>query len=406
MITRLAMRDVRCFPGEARGEVRRITLLVGENSAGKSTFLGCYRALARLSGLRRLDDEDYFDRCPFPLGDFESIARNGASNFGLAVLLRDRPFKRMSLVLEKGNAPYPAERKLEIRAGEESFRMTRSAGGWDLTHGNLAHGEWTLPMSADEMSYGQVTSWLSRAVALGHLPFHGELAQFAKRHPRGSEQDRMRFGSMVNFLRRSIIAADGPIVVTPATEARKRQYPDHPLSGAGPGLLEGIGEYGAKAGLFSGVRVMRRDRGVEVLVEMPDDWRNLMDVGRGVHAVLPLLREMRRAERPKVFLLEEPERCLHPTAQAELAQLMAEGPHHFLIETHSDYFLDRFRICVMRGQMDPADLHILYFEPGEGGASAIHDISVDEMGNLDGAPPRYREFFDRELDHLMGLGAD
>ena len=402
MITNLSLRGVRCFPGEARGEVRRITVLVGENSTGKSTFLGCYRALSRLSGLHLLDDKDYFDQSPFPLGDFESIASNGASDFGGAVLVRDRPFEKLSLVLEKGTAPYPMERSLEIRAGEESFRMTRSIDDeWNLTH-----GEWTLTMSPAVVSYRQFTSWLSRAVAKGVLPFHGELAQFAEKHSMASDDDRWRFISMVNFLRRSITVADGPTVFTPAPQERERRYLRHPLSDEEPSLLEGIGEYGAKAGLFSGVRVRQRDGGVEVLVEMPDGWRNLMDVGRGVHAVLPLLREMQRVERPTVFLLDEPERCLHPTAQAELAQLMVEGPHHFLIETHSDYLLDRFRICVMRGQLDPADLHILYFEPEEGGTSAIHDISVDEMGNLDGEPPRYREFFHRELDRLMGLGAD
>ena len=36
------LTDVRCFEGEQRARLRPITLLVGENSTGKTTFLGCY----------------------------------------------------------------------------------------------------------------------------------------------------------------------------------------------------------------------------------------------------------------------------------------------------------------------------------------------------------------------------
>lgn len=157
-------------------------------------------------------------------------------------------------------------------------------------------------------------------------------------------------------------------------------------------------------GLFTGIQVRKSDGTGEVLVERPDGWRNLADVGYGGHAIVPLLREMQRVERPTVFLLQEPERHLHPRAQAELAQLVAESPHRFLVETHSDHLVDRLRTCAMRGQLAPGDLHLLYFEPtDEGTRSSIHDIAVDEMGNLQGAPPGYRDFFHREVEQLMGF---
>ena len=41
----LTLCDVRCFQDAQRGNLRPITLLVGENSTGKTTFLGCYRVL-------------------------------------------------------------------------------------------------------------------------------------------------------------------------------------------------------------------------------------------------------------------------------------------------------------------------------------------------------------------------
>ena len=46
----LILQDVRCFQDEQRGRLRPITLLVGENSTGKTTFLGCYSVLHRMFG--------------------------------------------------------------------------------------------------------------------------------------------------------------------------------------------------------------------------------------------------------------------------------------------------------------------------------------------------------------------
>ena len=73
----LTLQDVRCFQGEQRGSLRPITLLVGENSTGKTTFLGCYHVLRRLlpgSDFERILD---FNEEPFAMGSFRDIVRSG-----------------------------------------------------------------------------------------------------------------------------------------------------------------------------------------------------------------------------------------------------------------------------------------------------------------------------------------
>ena len=95
---------------------------------------------------------------------------------------------------------------------------------------------------------------------------------------------------------------------------------------------------------------------------------------------------------------------MHPRAQAALAQWMAESGRGFVIETHSDHFVDRLRICVMNGTLAPDELSIVYFEPTEDGArSRMHSISVDPQGNLEGAPDGYRSFFLEETRSLLGF---
>ena len=77
--TELILRDVRCFGGEQRVPLRPITLLVGENSTGKTTVLGCYAAMRRL--LSRRDtftfvNEPDFNEEPFAMGSFRDIVRS------------------------------------------------------------------------------------------------------------------------------------------------------------------------------------------------------------------------------------------------------------------------------------------------------------------------------------------
>ena len=72
--TDLLIRDVRCFHGEQRGALRPMTLLVGENSTGKTTFLACCAVMHRLAS-NALAVAD-FNQEPFLLGAFRDIVRS------------------------------------------------------------------------------------------------------------------------------------------------------------------------------------------------------------------------------------------------------------------------------------------------------------------------------------------
>ena len=44
-INQFTMGEVRCFAGCQQFEIRPLTFLVGENSIGKTTALGCFQLL-------------------------------------------------------------------------------------------------------------------------------------------------------------------------------------------------------------------------------------------------------------------------------------------------------------------------------------------------------------------------
>ena len=140
---------------------------------------------------------------------------------------------------------------------------------------------------------------------------------------------------------------------------------------------------------------------------------NIMDVGYGVSQVLPILEQILNEPSSRsngaghsCYLLQQPEVHLHPKAQAELSTLMAHlasrGSQSFIIETHSDYMIDRARIEIMQGNINKDDVSLIYFEPKKNVVN-VHNISFDEKGNMIGVPPHFRTFFLLESDRLMGF---
>ena len=75
-----------------------------------------------------------------------------------------------------------------------------------------------------------------------------------------------------------------------------------------------------------------------------------------------------------------------------------------MIETHSDYIIDRVRMDVRDGVtgLKPEDVSILYFERDELEVN-IHSIRLDKMGNVLDTPPSYRQFFAEELRKSIGF---
>ena len=98
-----------------------------------------------------------------------------------------------------------------------------------------------------------------------------------------------------------------------------------------------------------------------------------------------------------MFLLQQPEVHLHPSAQAALGSLfcqVAEPRRQLVVETHSDHLIDRVRMDVRDGvgNLKPEDVSILYFERNDLDVR-IHSIRLDEEGNVLDAPEGYRWFF-------------
>lgn len=82
------------------------------------------------------------------------------------------------------------------------------------------------------------------------------------------------------------------------------------------------------------------------------------------------------------------------------ARLVTKDKKEFVIETHSDYLVDRVRVEVAQGNLSTEAVLILFFEKHEIETS-VHQIFLDREGNVVGAPDSYRGFFLEEEINLL-----
>lgn len=132
---------------------------------------------------------------------------------------------------------------------------------------------------------------------------------------------------------------------------------------------------------------------------------NLIDVGYGVSQSLPIVVDSLDAAARTFFLLQQPEVHLHPQAQAALGSFFVDQVVNrdvgYVIETHSDFIINRARIEIMSGRIPATLIQILYFEKYRS-TVRVHQLTIDAEGNIQGDPPGYRRFFLREGHRLLG----
>ena len=77
----ITLKNFRCFREEQTARLAPLTLLVGENSTGKTSFMAMIRALWDVA--YRLTDPDFKEE-PYDLGSFDEIAHHRGGRGGRA----------------------------------------------------------------------------------------------------------------------------------------------------------------------------------------------------------------------------------------------------------------------------------------------------------------------------------
>ena len=452
----VTLKNFRCFGEAQTARLTPLTLLVGENSTGKTSFMAMLRALWDIAYRHRVPD---FKEEPYDLGSFDEIVhfrggRGGrASEFeaGFDFYIKRRKEKRESCRFEvafqkRGTVPVPVKRRLSDSNRKVWLQLSlKDDEKWEFTFGT-PKGSWKSNEGVDfgfrfhEVDENQmVPLFLFTRLFLNHIQGNGKNRRgLSDLIPlEGSEQPDNRdvesieeiCGYEMGYLRQPAYAS-APVRSKPRRTydpTRPSRDPEgdyipmylaniHGHEDQWKTLNNALERFGDTAGLFNELSVTRFGKTAsgpfQIQLRRYDQKskgprRNLIDVGYGVSQVLPVITELLRKDVAPLVLLQQPEVHLHPSAQAALGTLFCQLAHRnrqLIVETHSDHLLDRVRMDVRdkSTKLKPNDVSILYFERGDLDAR-IHSLRLDQDGNVLGAPESYRRFFLKETRRSLGL---
>ncbi len=424
-ITQFTMEEVRCFAERQEFDIRPLTFLVGENSTGKTTALACFQVLASyLNGLG-ID----FNSAPYSMGIFRDIVRNSRKTekvFKLGFTFRGKNEDiECTVEFVEGIEPVIKSATVKFTDGEIVLRADDNLESYiHLASYDEERNQYCVDVDSVFLDYAPFPVLFNRFTRRGTGEI--DLANYLTKKEKHTGIPWQRIGEGI------AVFSTAPIRSRPKrTYDPTREFYD-PEGGDVPMLLMRIHatdkeewetlkaklvEFGKRSGLFQNIEVrnfggsMGNPFQLKVKVRGPNS--NIIDVGYGVSQILPILVHILDPpiSHPSLmkiafFLLQQPEVHLHPRAQAELSSLLAtlasEGNRAFIVETHSDYMIDRARVEIRKGNIRPEDVSLIYLEPKRN-VVKVHNISFDKMGNMEGVPPHYREFFMTEYRQLMGF---
>ena len=435
---RLFLENVRSFEGWHEIPVSPATILLGENSAGKSTLLGML-AVVHQNGFPF--SGNFFNQFPFEFGGYKTLASNRKAikyfSVGLQAFVHsifEPPKNRQEKSVSSGmiaafreNDGLPVlchvfawmddvavtfcekefgflDRQNQISL-PQNLRVESFVPEAATPQGLLANQLFRLRNEKRDKQVGRATGMREDADnRLDYLVHQMMVTGFMRR----GHASAMAFAPMRSRPKRTYdqlsdeFSPEGdhvPLLLARATDPNNRQA---------KAMHDAIKDFGEYSEMFTDIGVKQLGRGsgdpFQVQVSMGSKKTNLMDVGYGVSQILPLIIDAQRASSETTLLLQQPEVHLHPKAQAALGSMIkdwvSKSKKTVVVETHSDYLVDRLRLEVKRGHLKPADLRIFFLEK-KGNQTKLHTLNIDEQGNVLNAPDGYRDFFLREQMNLL-----
>jgi energy-coupling factor transporter ATP-binding protein EcfA2 len=422
------LEHIRCFASRQEVTLRPLTLLVGENSSGKSTLLA---SIAAVFDRLRFPSNPPFNEPPFQLGTFDTIAtykggkygRDTTFSLGYCVSGPIRNGQRRQVATYVNDNGNPALARIEVAEQEDvlTVEVKPSVFAVSLRLGKADPVEFEIDR---EGKHSMLPMQALDMVVLRSLRERAK-AQKGTERLTPAALDRLLWLGAGHPVRCTSIA---PIRSRPRRTYDELNDAFTPEGGHIPALLaklfdverdtlesrkvaEALNRFGEESGLYKEVRVKRLGSKAtdpfQVYVSIAGPQTNLTDVGYGVSQALPVIVQSILQSTGDIVLLQQPEVHLHPRAQAALGTFFVSAAagtkRTFVIETHSDFLIDRVRQEVAEGTINTKDVVILYFDKRKL-ETTIHEIEIDSGGNIVGAPDNYRSFFMEEELRTFRMG--
>ncbi|MCG3150180.1 MAG: hypothetical protein PCFJNLEI_03660 [Verrucomicrobiae bacterium] len=447
MITAITLQNFRAFQEKVTIRMRPITVLIGRNSAGKSSAI---KFLLMLKQSLESQADSFFvtEGKETQLGTWKDLRNTNTRNpshrddnltFSVEVVTEDMPssdIQEMWKTISKvGAVSTTSDRiRLNLEFPKQPVRKENPKGRFVVS---------------GRVFYGKKFKWGTHEVK-GYLDGH---LIFGKRADNLEKAGFLRFAPQSDSISKMLEA----VAAEPFLETLRHQFTSMrhlspireesqqavQVGSPPPGYVGHRGEYAMphlvrllttpekqeKAGLIlrSAEKVAKIDRltfrsqAARLLTDVrgrnidTGATSSLADFGFGVSQCLPIFVQGAMHYPGQLLVVEQPESQLHPTAQLELAPFFSEmWVRHkvpSLIETHSANLILRLRHLVKQGALPAGDISIAYFSVEQvkrdrGGvtwAVVVKNLDINPDGTLEKGLPM--EFFGADVLEALEMGA-
>jgi predicted ATPase len=130
---------------------------------------------------------------------------------------------------------------------------------------------------------------------------------------------------------------------------------------------------------------------------------SLNDVGFGISQFLPIVVADLQLGGESTLFVAQPEIHLHPSVQAEFGNYMVhqikESKKNYIIETHSEYLLNRIRLAIVKGEI-PKDEVKIYYLQNDGEDVHTHQLEFTTDGQILNAPEDFFKTYQMDVMNI------
>jgi len=431
MLTKLRIRNFKCFEDTGEIEIRPLTLLVGPNSSGKSSIMQFLLALRQTVESPDIQVAFAPNDSWVRLGSYPDFIFHHEWQRELEAMLEVMPKLTDLLPILVRSSRQPNKLRLRVR-----WRYNKKTTQIQLEESELVYGKFTRLLMRKAGRYEVIVKSVSEdGKEWRHEVSPVRFYEFAPREkvlrlPEGYPWEvLLPAGRIVELELRRLF------YLGPLREFPQRSYV---ISGQAPSdvgvrgersaealwfasrtkkqrqqMLENINRWVKEFGIAKEVRLQRLGKSNQYQVLFVDAATNLpvniADVGFGASQLLPIIVQGFYAPPGSVMLIEQPEIHLHPKAQATLGDLLMEvvkaGDRQIIVETHSEHLLARIQRRIAEQKFSHEQVAIYYFEPTPNGTK-IHRLELDEYGQLVEPIPEgfFEEGLEEALAHMKAVG--
>ncbi|OCQ91251.1 hypothetical protein BCD64_24915 [Nostoc sp. MBR 210] len=449
MLTNIQLKNFRAFRENIDVSIRPITILIGRNSAGKSTLIKFLLMLQQTLESSESSEGEFFstEGRHVSLGTFKDLkntkSRSKVTQFILNLKTNDLPDIRIQQIREELQQskviPKIEDNSIDLIVKLNPFSTFTTEG----TLGQLTSVKVDSQITANES--------IAEFCIYGSIPYSGKQAKHTVSckiggkkvlHKEETNIRRTRFlkfplpNAPVEILKSAFdnLYLDGirnEIIsmrhLSPIREESERSVilGSPPLDDVGhrgeyamPHLQRLLKEGGERASFvkkyiesvidIEDVKFESQVKGLNPEFRAKNKFTGaesyLADFGFGVSQCIPIFVQGALLSRGQLLIVEQPEAQIHPTAQLEMgsffAELWTERGVPSIIETHSENIIIRLRKLIATRQLNSQEVTIAYFYINNN-CVQVKNLNINSDGSVQKGLPM--EFFGADILEALSI---